>query len=283
LTQESGQLHLKIQTSVLPSVAMFPGVKSGELSEELVLAETSRKEGQSITPSEELGVEALVCQQLVKVLQPVNTITSVVTVATKLLKCLLIMQEELLSTVDETAIKEAMSGLQFDDFQESACAVRFMGVKLVDSQFDKDDRRREPYKKIVTDLCAQYVLPEDVKQNMLNGELAKESHQVNFEFKFTKGKPGQFYFGKFMAQNTEGTMDMVMLFYRLGFKFSPHIIKSTYAQKFLWFTVGTKTILTSEEKNLTEEDTQTFKTHFRLKMFKELAGQIKVFALEDEA
>jgi len=262
------------------STLMFEGVGAGNLS--AALDAQSKHEGPSITPPREMAVLPSACTNLEGVLRPVNPVVSIVNAPLKLLKQLNIMREELVEKVDVSQAEELMSGMQFDEFHENACAVRFIGVRLYDMQFPEGDRRREPYKKIVEDLCEQYALPDDVKNNMLNGELAKEMHQVNFEFKFTKGQPGNFYFGKFMAMNTNSEVDMVMLFYRLGFKLSPKIIASTYAQKFLWFTVGTRTEYTKEEKNLTEKDTDTFKNHFRLKMYAELSDQIKAFALEDD-
>merc|ERR1712110_235307 len=149
-------------------------------------------------------------------------------------------------------------------------------------RFDESDPRREPYTKICNDLQQSYSLPDDVKHNMLNAELCKNTSQVHYEFKFTRGKPGQFYFGKFMAVNLDDEIDMILLFYRMDFKITADTIRTEEAHKFLWWTTHTTYTTELKEVNLTEKLKNKFQDYFRLKMYKELGDQIKAFELEDE-
>jgi len=214
--------------------------------------------------------------------QPHPTV-QILTAPAKLAKQLGIMHTELVSKVNETELKEKFEGKCFDNFDENAVAVRFMGVKLIEPAYPKGDERREPYKKIVNDLGEQYGLPPDTVKNMLNGALADEFHQVCFDFKFTKGAPGNFYFGKFMAANIGGKIDMIMLFYRMHFQLSQHRITEEHKHKFLWFTVGTSYTTRLEHQHMSEQQIEEFKNYFRLKMYHQLGDQMRAFELEDAA
>merc|ERR1719193_2897686 len=194
----------------------------------------------------------------------------------KMMNHLNILHKDLIKTQNMSRITEIINGMSFDHYHESACVVRYMGVKLIDRQFPKDDPQRQPYIKIVNDLCMTYNIPESTKKTMLNGYLAKEAHQLDFEFKFTKGKPGNFYFGKFMAQNNGGgEVDLIFFCYRLGFKLSADEVKKTFRRKFLCFTLGTHEKISYVQKALTEKDKKNFEVHFRLRMFEKLGRQLK--------
>lgn len=266
---------------------MFGGSSgAGKLSEALkeneALKEKSAADGPVLTPAAQMGIIPPVSATLPLMPLAGDPIVSVLTVPMKLAKQLGVMREELVKTVNEGELKRKVEGFSFDHFEESAVAVRFIGVALFDRQFPEEDPRREPYTKICTDLCTSYGLPDDVRQNMLNGQLAREMHQLHYEFKFTKGKPGNFYFGKYMALNTGGKIDMVLLFYRLGFKISPDAIIHETAHKFLWWTTHTTYNTELREISLSEKDITDFKNFFRLKMYKELNDQIKAFEVTDE-
>merc|ERR1711972_171245 len=200
----------------------------------------------------------------------------------KLAKQIGIMRTELVSRVNEGELKREVEGFSFDKFDEKAVAVRYVGVLLCNAQYPENDRRRQPYQKICEDLCQQYNLPKDVEANMLNAEVAREAHQVHFEFKFCKGAPGNFYFGKFMAVNTHGEIDMILLCYRMGFQISPDTIVREHAHKFLWWTTHTTITTELREVALTEKEKNRFQDYFRLKMYKELGDQLRVFEVEDE-
>jgi len=205
---------------------------------------------------------------------------SILTAPVKLAKHLAIMRNEVESSVNCSELKRKVEGFSFDQFDESAVAVRHIGVQLTNTAVPNDNPKSQPFVKIVTDLCKNYDLPDDARDNMLNAELCKEAHQVNYEFKFSRGQPGNFYFGKFMAVNTKGEIDMILLFYRLGFRLSPDTIVNTIAHKFLCFTTHTTTRTQTREIALSEKDIDDFKNYFRFKMYKELDDQIKAFALE---
>lgn len=266
---------------------MFGGTGAGTLSEAAIeqaskaMAADSVADGDVLTPPDQMGIVPE--QPAVLGLKPStkSPIVSVASAAMKLGKELGVMRTELVKSVNESALKRKIEGFSFDSFDEKAVAARQIGVKLLDKDYEVGNPKREPYTKVITDLCRLYNLPDDVKQNMLNGELAHESHQVHFEFKFTKGKPGNFYFGKFMAINNNKVVDYVFLFYRLGFKISPDSIVHEHAHKFLWFTTHTTYTTEVKEVSLSEKDLTDFKSYFRLKMYKELGEQIKAFQVQD--
>lgn len=266
--------------TLTPEIAAAAQEKNEDAAQAMVAA--AKEDGPVLTPPAEMGILPPALPNLP--LKPtLNPVVSVQTAPMKLAKQLGVMRTELVSRVNEGELKREVEGFSFEDFDEKAVAVRYVGVALYNAQYPEGDLRREPYKKICTDLTRLYSLPEDVMQNMLNAELAREAHQVHYEFKFTKGKPGHFYFGKFMAVNTKSEIDMILLFYRLDFKINPDTIVHEYAHKFLWWTTHTTYSTTLKEVVLTEKEKNKFQDYFRLKMYKELSEQIRAFELEDES
>ena len=191
------------------------------------------------------------------------------------------LRDETKPDVNIGELRRQFEGFSFDKLHESACAVRYTGVIVQNPQFPVGDPRRDPYEKIVNDLAERYELPEDTKQNMLNGHLAKESHQLHFDFKFTKGAPGKFYFGKFMAQNIGNEIDAVFLFYHMDFKFSPDTIRKETEHKFLWWTTHSTYSFEKKDKEMTEKDWEGFKICIKMIMFDKLNERIRILALED--
>jgi len=256
---------------------MFPNTGENEL------IAVMREDGPMITHPEDAGVIPYTSTELERYYSPVNAIVRVLKAPLKLWKHLDIMREELIQSENKSEIAEIINGMSFDTYDENACVVRYLGVKLLDKQFPVGDPRRQPYNKLVEDICEQYSVPEATKTTMSNGCLAKESHQLDFEFKFSKGKPGNFYFGKYMAQNVGGgEVDLIFMCYRLGFKFTADEINHTYQIKFLGFTTGKRNKIEYKEKALTEKDKKNFEAHFRFCMFEKLGRQLKGFAEEDD-
>jgi len=244
-----------------------------------VLKEKAKTEGPILSGSDELFP---VPSAVPAIPVPGAPTISILTAPVKLAKHLAIMRSQTESSVNVSEAKRVVEGFSFNHYDECAVAVRYIGVLLIDKDYPEDDPKRMPFVKIVTDLCKSYDLPDDARDNMLNAELAEESHQVNYDFKFTRGQPGNFYFGKFMAVNTKKKIDMILLFYNLTFRLSPDTIVHTIAHKFLWFTTHHTTRTEEKEIALTEKDIEHFKLFFRLRMYEELNDQIKAFALEDE-
>merc|ERR1712174_71031 len=111
-----------------------------------------------------------------------------------------------------------VEGMSFTKFEESVCAVQYKGLPVIKEMYPEGDPRRYPYIKVVNDICDQYNMDEATRLTLQNGELAEEANMLNFDIKFNAGKPGIFYYGKFMAVNTNDKIGFCFMFYRLGFQ-----------------------------------------------------------------
>jgi len=169
-------------------------------------------------------------------------------------------------------------GLSFDQFEEHVCAVQYKGIPIFNPDLPEDDPERFPFKKVVMDVCAQYKLDEHTQNNLLNAKLCDDSSMLNFDVKFNVGKPGIFYYGKFMAVNINRKIDFCFMFYRLNFKIAPDIIETTHAAKFLWFTVNTWKTNHEKDVVMNQKQIEDFQNYFRLRLFDLLGGEIRGLA-----
>lgn len=261
---------------VIPVAHANAGQKRGrELNDDDILENTSER---IITPTQEMGISVPLSKApaLAPYLTKKDALVCVNEAPMSLARQMDVMRTDLISTVDLKDLDRQMSDQKFESFREVGTMVQFGGVPLLNAEItDVNDPEREPYKKIITDSCRQYGLPDNLKSMMLHRDLATAKHQVNFEFKFSKGEPGHFYYGKFMAQKNNGQIDFIILLYALRFAFAPSTSCSAFAQQLLWFTVAAHNDMTVEDKNLSEADLERFLNFFRVKMYKILADQIK--------
>lgn len=210
-----------------------------------------------------------------------NPVMSVMDAPIRLFRHLNVMREELVKEENISEAKRMVEGLTFDTFEESVCAVQYKGIKVIDERYPEGNPKRYPYSKIVNDICDQYKLDDANRSNLQNGELAEESTILNFDIKFNAGKPGLFFYGKFMACNINDKIDFCFMFYRLNFKIAPDIIEQTIVKKFLWFVTGSEKQYDKKEYQMTQKQLKDFQDFFRLRLFKLLGSEIKALADTD--
>jgi hypothetical protein len=196
----------------------------------------------------------------------------------RLFKHLLALKEELKENTNLNEAERLVKGMRFNKYQENVCAVHYTNIKHEDTSKDADDPERFPYNKIVNDLCKQYHIEDGSKQQLLNAKLAEASMLLHFDIKVKPGKPGLFFYGKFIVVNIDNEIDFCFMFYRLDFEIAPDVIETRYAKKFLLWTISERVETSTKDVILNEKDIEHFNNYFRSKLFEKLGSEIRGLA-----
>eukprot|EP00438_Fugacium_kawagutii_P002450 Skav209009 [mRNA] locus=scaffold2833:65011:65919:+ [translate_table: standard] len=192
-----------------------------------------------------------------------------------------VMKDEIVKSQDLDRARKMVEGLSFDKFEEDSACIYYRGIPVVNSAVPEEHDLRYPYVKVITDICKQYKLHKETRNNLLNGYLAEDFGVLSQDVKFDTGKPGLFYYGKFMVHNMGGKIDFCLMFYKLNYKLKADVIEHTHAKKFLGFTYSTYKSYEDEEVSLSERDIGDFETYYRSRLFDLLGPQIKDLAIDE--
>lgn len=195
----------------------------------------------------------------------------------RLFKHLMAMKTELQEKKNVSAAERLVTGMKFLTFREHICAVAYKGIPIYDLNAPIEEEKT-PYVKIIGDVCRNYKLSKEIRDNLENAKLCGESNMINFDISFQTGKEGIFYYGKFLAANIEGKIDFCFMFYRLEFQLAPDTIETIHANKWLCFTTKVWKTTHLEDLILSTKDLENFQNFFRLRMFDLLGGEIRGLA-----
>lgn len=121
-----------------------------------------------------------------------------------LCKHLEIMKDEVVRSENLDLAQRLICGMSFDQFEEDATSRFFSGIPIVDDSKCEGDPLRYPYVHLIESICKKHNLDEKTKSTLLNGNLATDSSVMSCDIRFNVGKPGLFYYGKFMAHTSQG-------------------------------------------------------------------------------
>ena len=162
-----------------------------------------------------------------------------------------------------TEAEELVNGLSFDFYQERFSCKRLTKIKLND------------FETVVNRIATRNNIPQDKKEEILDGKYAQENEAYIKEFVFEKGnEPGRLCYGRVLTiKREDDTIDMAYVIYYLEFKLSPNRIEETKQKCFLGFVYGTETVVRYEHRTFREEEQNRITTFYRAKALKGLQAE----------
>ena len=146
-----------------------------------------------------------------------------------------------------------VSAINFDKYEEQFSFKVLKGIQLND------------FNTVVNRVASRYNFPEDVKESILDGELAGKNQEIMKEFKFNIGQTGRVLYGRTMTLKQEDKIDMAYALIAVKFKLSPVQSVRQEDKYFLFWKVGEKTIVTSKDRNLSIQEADGMTKFFRAK------------------
>ena len=158
---------------------------------------------------------------------------------------------------DLTAAEESVRGLTFDVFNEKTSCRVMTGIRLAD------------FETLVNRIARRFGFPDDIREAILESELANVNTEIIRDFKFTKGETGSFTYGSIVTvKPDDATINLAYSVYNLEFKLSPQVIEHTKKKKFLGFTTGKKVWRETRERNLSVKEQDWLRIYFLNKAVK---------------
>ena len=156
-----------------------------------------------------------------------------------------------------TQAEETVRGLTFDKFEEKLVSQVMEGINLSD------------FEKVVGRMATRHALPDDKKDEILDGQYAEKNTLVSKEFVFNVGQTSQLVYCKVATMKTsDAKIDLAIMYYKLDFKLSPTRIETRRTKRFLGIRTGTSTSVHYEPRNLSTKDQDFFTNFFRYKALK---------------
>jgi hypothetical protein len=156
-------------------------------------------------------------------------------------------------TKDLTAADELVRGLTFDMFDEQISCRVGRGILLTD------------YRTVIENVARRFSIPDDIKDSLFDGEYHENMAEIVQNFKFEKGKKGNFVYGRVATIKHGDKIDMAYSIYTLDFKLSPTVIEHRKKTNFLWFTTGEKVWHETKERNMSSKEKDNLQEHLMIK------------------
>ena len=158
---------------------------------------------------------------------------------------------------DLTAAEESVRGLTFDVFNEKTSCRVMTGIRLAD------------FETLVNRIARRFGFPDDIREAILESELANVNTEIIRDFKFTKGETGSFTYGSIATVKPDNaTINLAYSVYNLEFKLSPQVIEHTRRKRFLGFTTGKRVWRETRERNLSVKEQDWLRIYFLNKAVK---------------